>query len=310
MWTTLLLFVLGLIVAGRTIYVRRSRLDQKHESVVTDLYDAVKPLRERGVRMSDAVDLPVPVRRYLSHVLRDAQPPVHSARLEQTGTFRSGGATSSWHAFTATQHVTVYPPGFVWDATIRMMPGLSVRVLDACVDGQGKLWAWLGGVVPVADPTPGPALNEGELLRYLAEAPLYPTALLPGMGVRWTPISNRSARATLTHRGTTASLVFHVNDRNEVEHVTGKRPFLTDDGTYVDRPWKGTWGHYQRRDGMLVPTDGEVAWTHPRDGEVSYWRGHMKTIEYRFVDSVKGAAAEESPVSPSSSRSTTGAPEP
>jgi hypothetical protein len=283
MWPPLLLIVLGVIVVGVsvTIYVGRNRLDRKNDAVVSSLRAAVEPRSTQLFRASDIEEFPGPVRGYLSHVLRDEQPLVQTARLEQTGTFRSGPPSSSWHAFTATQHVTVRPPGFVWDASIRMMPGLSVRVLDAYVEGEGKLWARLGGVVPVADPTPGPALDEGELLRYLAEAPLYPTALLPGMGVTWSPLNDRSARATLTHRGTTASLVFHFNDQNEVERVTGKRPFLADDGTYENRAWKGTWRNYEQRRGLRVPTEGEVAWIRPK-GETPYWRGHIERVEYQF----------------------------
>jgi hypothetical protein len=283
MWPPLFLLLLGVAVVGlsATIYVGRNRLDRKNNAVVSDLRAAVEPRSTQRFRASDIEELPGPVRRYLSHVLRDEQPLVQTVRLEQTGTFRSGSPSSSWHAFTATQHVTVRPPGFVWDASIRMMPGLSVRVLDAYAKGEGKLWARLGGVVPVADPTPGPALDKGELLRYLAEAPLYPTALLPGMGVEWTPINDRSARGTLKHRGTTASLIFHVNNRSEVERVTGKRPFLADDGTYENCAWKGTWHNYEQRSGLRVPTEGEVAWIHPK-GETPYWRGQMERVEYQF----------------------------
>jgi len=39
----------------------------------------------------------------------------------------------------------------------------------------------------------------------------------------------------------------------------------------------------QRRDGLRVPTEGEVAWTHPA-GEAAYWRGRMEAIEYQFAD--------------------------
>lgn len=284
MWTTLLTTI-GLIVVGLggTIYVGQKRLDQKNKKILDDLLAAAEAPAQRSVRPRDLADLPAPIRRYLNHVLSPEQTLVQSVRLEQTGTFRSGGSGSPWSDFAATQHVTTRPLGFVWDAHIAMLPGLSVRVLDAYADGRGALRARLGGIVSVADPTPGPSLDEGELLRYLAEAPLYPTVLLPGMGVTWTAIDNRSARATLKHRGTTASLVFHVNDRDEVERVTGKRPFLTDDGTYEDRPWKGTWRHYERRDSLRVPTDGEVAWIQP-EGEVSYWRGHMETIEHQFAN--------------------------
>jgi hypothetical protein len=284
MWTTLLVTI-GLVVAGLggMIYVGRQRLDRKNKAVVDGLLAATEAPSYRAVRTRDLDDLPAPIRRYLRHVLPLDQPPVQAVRLEQTGTFRSGGSGAPWKDFTATQHVTIRPPGFVWDASIAMLPGLSVRVLDAYADGKGALWARLGGVVPVADPTPGPALDEGELMRYLAEAPLYPTALLPDMGITWTAVDDRSARATLEHRGTTATLVFHVNDQDEVERVTGKRPFLTDDGTYEERSWKGTWRNYERRGSLRVPTEGEVAWIHP-EGAVAYWRGHMESIEYQFVN--------------------------
>ena len=284
MWSFLLASI-GLIVSGLggAIYVGRQRLHRKHKAVIDDLLAVAEAPAQHTLRRQDLDDLPAPIRRYLVHVLSEDQPLVQTARLEQTGTFRSGGRGARWNEFTATQHVTIRPPGFVWDASIAMLPGLSVRVLDAYADGQGALWARLGGVIPVADPTPGPALDEGELMRYLAEAPLYPTALLPGMGVTWTPVDNRSARATLTHRGTTASLVFHVNDQDEVARVTGTRPFLTDDGTYEDRPWKGTWRRYERRGGLRVPTEGEVGWIHPEE-ERAYWRGHIESIDYQFSD--------------------------
>lgn len=220
------------------------------------------------------------MQRYLRHVLRDGQPLVRTIRMEQHGTFR-GEVTGDWQSFTATQHVTTQPPGFVWDASIRMMPVIPVRVLDAYHDGHGRLQAQVGGVLTVMDAEPSPELDEGELLRYLAEAPLYPTALLPRMGVTWTPIDARSARATLIDRGTTASLVFHVNDRNEVARVTGERSFTRDDGTSEYRPWIGYWRAYEERGGMRVPTEGEVAWIHPDAGEVSYWRGRIETVLYR-----------------------------
>ncbi len=284
--TPLVFATLGLITVGLGVGLRigQRRLDQHIAAVVEELLAAAEapsspPARTRGANVDEP---PVPVQRYLSHVLRNDLPAVQAVKLTQKGTFRSGGAGSSWHDFTATQHVTIQPPGFAWNASIRMLPGLSVRVLDAYADGQGMLWTRLGGVVPVANPAPGPSLDEGELLRYLAEAPLYPTALRPDAGVRWTAVTDRSARATLNHRGTTASLLFHFNDQNEVERVIGKRPFLKSDGTTERRSWIGTWRNYEPRGGLRVPTDGEVAWIFP-EGKVSYWRGHIETIEYQLA---------------------------
>lgn len=282
MWMKFLLAGLGVAaVAFGGLIAKRTQAERARTHLVDDLRAAALSVSPLVVRTSDLTDLPVPVQRYFAHVLRDGQPAVEAVRIEQSGTFR-GDATGNWSQFTATQHVTIRPPGFVWDASIRMLPLLPVRVLDAYHDGQGLLQARVGGVVTVMDAAPSPELDEGELLRYLAEAPLYPTALLPEMGVRWTPIDDHSARATLTDRETTASLVFHFNERNEVTRVEGRRAFTQDDGTSDDRPWIGYWRRYRDREGMRVPTEGEVAWIHPNVGEASYWRGRMDRLVYRM----------------------------
>ena len=283
MWMRLFLAGLGVATAGLVgvAVVRRRRRERETDRLVADLLAASVPGPGRVVRGDDLAALPPPVRRYLHTVLREGQPHVERARIEQSGTFRGGGSTGPWRPFTATQHVTVRPPGFVWDATIEMWPWIPVRVVDAYHDGTGILRAAVGGVLSVMDAAPGAELDEGELLRYLAEAPLYPTALLPAAGVRWSPIDDTSARATLAHGETTAALTFHFNDRNEVARVEGRRGFTRGDGTVELRPWVGYWRRYRERGGMRVPTEGEVAWRDPEEGEVSYWRGRMDRLTYR-----------------------------
>jgi hypothetical protein len=283
MWIRRLLAGLGLALAGLvgTAVFSWRRRTRETDRLVADLIAASVPERGRAVRGDDLAALPPPIRRYAETVLREGQPRIERVRIEQSGTFRSGGAAAPWRPFRATQHVTTRPPGFVWDAAIEMMPGVPVRVLDAYHDGRGVLRAALGGVLSVMEATPGPALDEGELLRYLAEAPLYPTALLPDAGVEWAPIDDTAARATLTHGDTTATLTFHVNAQNEVVRVEGERGYTHADGTVEPRPWVGYWRRYRERGGMRVPTEGEVAWRDPVDGAVSYWRGRMDRLTYR-----------------------------
>ena len=98
-----------------------------------------------------------------------------------------------------------------------MAPGLNAFVHDAYVAGEGALHAEFLGLVTLADMRGTPELAQGELLRYLAEAMWYPTALLPSQGVNWTPIDETSARATLTDRATTVSLDFHFGPDGLIE---------------------------------------------------------------------------------------------
>ena len=62
--------------------------------------------------------LPAPVARFFRFALRDGQPMIRSARVEQRGHFRTGDALSKWQPFAATAHFNAMRPGFVWDGQI------------------------------------------------------------------------------------------------------------------------------------------------------------------------------------------------
>lgn len=157
---------------------------------------------------------------------------------------------------------------------------MSVRVRDAFVGGDGTARVALFGAVPIAGAEPSPELNEAELQRYLAEAVWYPTALLPSAGVTWEPIDDRAARATLEHEGTTASLTFHFNGRDEVERVHTDRRYRRVDDGFEPTPWTGLWRGYEEHDGVRIPTEGEVVW-HLPDGDLHAWHGRVSEIERR-----------------------------
>lgn len=277
----LALVAVGAAAVGLVATLGRVRRDREVAALRSDLHRAARETTGGASTTrppAHADDLPPPVTRYLATVLGDDPAPVEQVRLTQSGEFRTGGVDSPWRPFSATQHVTTDPPGFVWEARIEMAPVVSARVVDAFVDGEGSLRATVFGAVTVADAESGPELDEGELLRYLGETPWYPTALLPDGGVVWTHIDDRSAAASLTVGDTTASLVFHFGEDGLVQRVTGDRPAQQADGRYERTPWSGHWWAYERRDGVLVPTEGRAVWNRPT-GDLAYWRGHLKHIE-------------------------------
>lgn len=266
---------LAAVLASR----RRSR--REHWRLVEELLGhASDP--DRRVHESDFEDCPVPVRRYFETVLETGQPHVGRVRLEQCGRFRLGDAESPWKSLRATQRFTVDPPGFVWDATIRIAPLLPVSVADWFVSGHGGLRANLHSALPVARMGASPEMDEGELLRYLAEAVWFPTALLPAAGVEWEGIDTDTARATLDHDGTSVSLTVHFDDRGLVERVVADDRPRTVDGELEPTPWTGEFGDYETHNGMLVPTSAAVAWNLP-DGDLRYFEGELTSIEHRPV---------------------------
>ena len=140
--------------------------------------------------------LPAPVVRYFEFALTPGQPLIRTARIEHEGEFR-GSLDAPWSPFKSVQHFSVDPPGFVWDAAIRMGPLVTVRVRDSYLEGNGSMRASVAGLIPVVNAWGRTDLASGALHRYLAESVWLPTALLPGRGVTWEPIDNNAARATL-----------------------------------------------------------------------------------------------------------------
>jgi len=268
--------VLTLGLAGVAAAVGRARIDDETARRVAALSAAAtEPTDE--VRRDDYAHLPAPVRRYFDAALTEGRSPVRTARLEQRGAFRFGGREGSWKPMTATQHYAVDPPGFVWDATIAVAPLVPVRVVDAYERGEGSLRGLVWSTVPVADAEPGPALDEGELLRYLAEAVWLPTALLPAAGVEWTAVDDRSARATLADHGSTASAVFHFGEDGLVERVAVDERYRRETDDYA--PWVGRFGRYRWTDGMRIPTEASVEWETPA-GPLPYWRARIEAVDY------------------------------
>ncbi len=221
--------------------------------------------------------LPAPVRRYFEFALTPGHPLPRGARLVQQGEFLSR-PDGAWSPFTAVEHFSVTPPGFVWDASIRIAPLVAVRVRDSYLEGEGAMLGKLGGLVPVVDVRGGPEIAEAALQRYLAEAVWLPTALLPGAGVAWTPVDETTARATLADRGTSAWIDFRFGSRGEIVGTSTDRYRITD-GRAARTPWVGRFGSYERVAGMMVPREGEVAWA-PSEGRLPYWRGRVTAFAY------------------------------
>ena len=226
--------------------------------------------------------LPAPVQRYFRAALVDGLRIVAEVAIEQTGSFNQSDAIPAWKPFTATQRAFTHRPGYFWDARIMMWPGVPVRVRDAYVAGEGILQAAVLGLFPVANLRDSGELAKGELMRFLAEAAWYPTALLPSQGVRWEAVDDHSARATLSDGGVTVELLFRFNTTGLIDSVRAEARGRMVGANIASMPWEGWFWSYATRNGMCVPLEGEVAWMHPT-GPKPYWRGRITRLSYEFA---------------------------
>ena len=223
--------------------------------------------------------LPAPVQRYFRAVLKDGQPFIATATFELAGTINmSSTGGDNWKPFTSSQRAVIHRPGFLWNGRVSMLPGLAARVHDSYIAGTGTLHAAMLGLFTVAEVQGGGEIARGELMRYFAEMPWYPTALLPSQGVRWAAVDDRSANATRVDGPISLTLLFRFDDVGLITSVHADARGSGVGKDMVMLPWDCNVSNYRLRHGMRVPTRGGAA-----KGGKPYFVGDLMSIVFEFA---------------------------
>lgn len=127
--------VLAVLFESISLY-GRSRWEAATRALLARLEAARRPVAGARVDRRELEGLPPPVRRYFHVALAVEQPLLTAANFEHSGTFNVGETADQWKQFRSSQRVITQRPGFVWDATVTMAPGLPLHVHDAYVAGR------------------------------------------------------------------------------------------------------------------------------------------------------------------------------
>jgi hypothetical protein len=257
---------LGAAAAGARILFQR-RIATEIDELLTD----ARPAAVASVRPADLDRLPEPVRRWLrySQVVGTQRPA--TVRLQQEGDFQMNG--KGWLPFRAEQYFTTNPPGFLWKASIRMAPLVSVVGRDQYRAGEASMQMRVLSLFPVANKTGG-GLNQGDLLRYLGEIQWFPAGALADY-ITWEPLEADSARATMSYAGTTASMTFRFGADGRLLNSTADR---YNDARDRNESWVNRNDADREFAGIRVPAAGEARWEY-ESGPYPYIRWRVTDIE-------------------------------
>jgi hypothetical protein len=220
--------------------------------------------------------LPPPVRRYVAAAVGNGGFVVRTVRLRHGGTFRpklEGG----WLPIRGEQYFAADPPGFVWWGRARVAPGLWVDARDRSVDGVGNMHVMLQSTFTLADGS-GPEIDQGALLRLLAEMTWFPTALLDERHVTWTAVGDLQARATLRVGGRQVACTFEFGADGLPVRMFADR-YRDLGGRAELTPWSGEFTDYRAVHGILAPHRVAVYW-HVDGRAIPYARFEVERLEY------------------------------
>lgn len=217
-------------------------------------------------------DLPPAIAAFAHRNMLGAAP-VGATCLAQAAEMRlrRGGV---WQAMPARQVNAMARPGFAWVAAMRLGPLALVRAVDSYYAGKGRLeirvlGAWRIGATGGADA----ALGEG--LRYVAELPWFPDAILTNGEIRWQALEDGRVSATMDTAGGPARVVFGFDGAGDIVSMLAEdRPAEMADGTIARLDWRGSLSGYAELGGRRVPAQGEVGYAYP-EGFEAYWRGRI-----------------------------------
>lgn len=272
-WTLIATAIAGgmLLVGGSALAWRRETA-----SSIARVRDLLEGVANRPVPVA-LESVPSPVARYFAFALPDDDTGARTVHIRWEGEFRMRD-DAGWVPFSATQYFTMDPPGFVWDASIRMLPLVRVRVRDTYAGSSASMLGRIGGLITIVDQSHSPEFAQSALARWIGEAVWFPMALLPRDGIGWQAIDDTTARVVVNDAATTASAELHFAPTGEVIRMSALR-YRDVDGTPVLTPFEGIYRDYARMGDVMVPTNAEVAWLLP-EGRYAYWRGRPIEIRY------------------------------
>lgn len=254
LWKWVGIAALAAGAAAALVSVQGTRFQERVAGEARRLW-ASPGARGPGTRSPDG--LPGPVRRYREVSGASRRDPVRAVRLRHGGTFRLA-LDGEWVPIRGVQYFATDPPGFVWWGRIRLAPGLFVEARDQSIGGQGGMLVKAASTWTLADAR-GPEIDQGALLRLLAELVWIPTALLDERHVAWAPVDATSARATLRVGGREASATFHFGAEGLPTRLDAER-YRDVGGKGVLTPWGGEYGDYREVGGLRIPFRSQVGW--------------------------------------------------
>ncbi len=231
-----------------------------------------RELQRPGAKAGPRADLPPEVVALAARMGARADAGSPFAVFTQTGQMwpAPGGKPMD---FTARQTVRVDAPEFLWRATMGFPTGMMIA--DYLVAGTGGLEVRLLGAFSVARMVGGADAAQGEALRYLAELPLNPDAILANRTLEWTIVDPKTIKVATGVGAERGEVTLELDEHGLVFRVSApSRIYAAKNGRTTRHPWRGRFWDYQAIGGRFMPCQGEVAWV-LEAGDFIYWRGRM-----------------------------------
>jgi hypothetical protein len=214
-------------------------------------------LDQRAVSGTVRSDLPPEVMALALRLGADPASPARLVRMSQTGSMWQSPGSNPME-FTGKQMNSSSETDFVWRAVFPPLNGMDI--VDFAVAGTAGLEGKLFGLYTVVHQPNSDELLQGELLRYLAELPWNPDAILTNRALDWRVMDAAAIEVSTKAGMKRAVLTLFVNKDGLVDRAFAEERGYATAGPNETRPWRGRFWDFRVVNGRTIPHQAEVAW--------------------------------------------------
>jgi hypothetical protein len=245
-----------------------------------ELFQSIETTNTSVIAENDIVHLPKIVQKWVTHSSVVGHHDIVSVRLKQKGEMRTK-PNSKWMPFTANQYFNVNNPSFVWSTNVDVMPIIPMIGRDKLVNGKGEMLMHLAGLIPVVNASKNEKINQGAMLRYLAELCWFPQGVIKKY-VQWETIGTTSAKATLTINNKSVSGIFNFNKNGTVSSFEANRYYGGNDDAQLEK-WVIIIEEYKSFNDIKIPNKSRVIWK-LKNEDFQWLKLEVTDIEYNVSD--------------------------
>ncbi len=272
--TVLIVIVVLMVIFIAVSFIAKYVFKQKVEKEIEKLFSKVKNEGEI-VTKEDISKLPPNVKRWLEYTGIIGKEKQVSVYIKQKADMRLE-KDKPWMTVEAEQYFTSDEPGFIWKANIKAAPLFHISARDKYDNGKGNMLIKILSLFTVAD-SKGKEIDQGTLLRYLAETMWFPTAALNEY-LTWEQMDYYNAQVTMTYDEITASGIFTFNDKGQVINFEAER-YGEFNGEIRLETWSIPVRDYEEFEGIRIPTKGDITWKLDK-GDFNWFNFVVTKVEY------------------------------
>lgn len=220
-------------------------------------------------------NLPPIVQKWLIKSKVIGKEKIHTVQLKQVGKMLTK-PNGDWINFEAEQFFNVDKPAFIWKTNIQANPFFFIAGRDKFEKGQGNMFIKAFSVFPMVNAT-GKEVDQGTMLRYLAEMCWFPSAALNEY-IHWESLDVSSAQATMKYGRMQVSGTFFFTPDGDVKAFEAMR-YGDFNGKFSKEKWHIENTAHKDFEGIRVPSQSIVTWK-LKEGDYTWLKLEIKELTY------------------------------